>query len=268
MRNFLPTAGRADRPRSFFAAFGKFGAVTADHFEPTWWSTCSPLRRAVGAICRTDDVVFVGDDERKPWSKAIAGKSTYQAKLEALKAAGLADLVETKKQRTRQSRSSRSKRLRDCDAGKDQARLRGELPLHRPGLAQRQPRRRLRADRDRGGAGARRADGRRPSIIVQAEDTASRARDYTRAHGDRSVSSPKAVPEGASSALHAGELWLGLVPPRRSRPSTSARRSRSPARSASATASTLAYEQRQRRAARRDAQAARSRSRSTSPATT
>jgi hypothetical protein len=211
MRYFRPTEAEPSEHDHFFAAFGKFGAASARHFSDMV----------------VDQIAYYGDqsaqyvelmtsfssfDERKELVGAIAGKTDFEAKLEALTQAGLATFVEQKKQELDKAIAEIEKK-RDCDLQKTKPgcnvtyRFVAQVSRNSPpddvfvqtAIA----------------AALVRAD---PLVVafnyVQAEDAAIARADYHEQM--RIVAYLASNPPGqerVNVSLHAGELWLGLVPP-------------------------------------------------------
>ena len=210
MRNFRPTAAEPTGHDHFFAAFGKFSAVTADHFEGMVVDLLATygVQSAQYVELMTS---FSWAKEREDLVKAIADKPDYQAKLDALMAAGLANLVETKKQELAKS-VIKIEKQRDCDPGKT-----------KPGCAVSY---RFIAQVSRNGslddvfvqtAIAAALVRSEPMVVafnyVQAEDADVARADYSKQMDIvRFLAGNPPGGRRVNVALHAGELWLGLVP--------------------------------------------------------
>jgi hypothetical protein len=211
MRNFRPSAAEPTDHDHFFAAFGKFGAVTARRFNDMVVNQLA-YYGAQSAQYVEFMTSFSGFSERENLVKVVAGKPDYKAKLDALMAAGLAGFVEQKKKELADAVAEIEKK-RDCDAAKI-----------KPGCTVSY---RFIAQVSRNGtlddvfvqtaiaAAIARTD---PMVVafnyVQAEDAAVARADYSEQM--RIVAFLAGAPSGAKRvnvSLHAGELWLGLVPP-------------------------------------------------------
>ena len=211
MRNFRPTAAEPTGHDHFFAAFGKFSAVTVNRFEDMVVDLLATygVQSAQYVELMTS---FSWTKEREGLVKAIADKPDYQAKLDALTAAGLANLVETKNQELAKS-IIKIEKLRDCDAKKT-----------KPGCAVSY---RFIAQVSRNGspddvfvqtAIAAALVRSEPMVVafnyVQAEDADVARADYSKQMAIvRFLAGNPPGGRRVNVALHAGELWLGLVPP-------------------------------------------------------
>lgn len=205
MRDFQPTPAEPSGHDHFFVTFGRFAAASGPHFTDM-----------IAELLKTYDdqsaqyvelmTSFSGYNERKPLIDAIGDATDLQAMLDKLTAAGLGDLVAKKKAELAQAIADVEK-LRDC----------GTVNT-RPGCVVRYN---FIAQVSRNGtladvfvqaalaAALIRAEPRIVGLnFVQAEDNVIALRDYRR-HMEMVGFLAKDVPV----ALHAGELWLGLVPP-------------------------------------------------------
>lgn len=211
MRNFVPTAAEPSGHDHFFATFEKFSAVSGRHFSDMV----------------VDQLAFYGDQsaqyvelmtsfssskERERFVATIASKTGFQAKLDALNGAGLAAFVDRKKAELAAALAQIEKR-RACTTGSDKPACRVDYRF----IAQ--------VSRDREpddvfvqtaiAAALVRID---PMVVafnfVQPEDYAVACHDYT-AQMKMIAFLANNPPEKkkVNVALHAGELWLGLVPP-------------------------------------------------------
>jgi hypothetical protein len=211
MRNFRPSAAEPTGHDHFFAAFGKFGAVSGRHFEDM---VVDLLAQYGAQSTQYIELMtsFSGYSERENLIKAVAGKPDFKAKLEALNEAGLAAFVAKKKQELDDA-VALIEQKRACDAAKT-----------RPGCMVSY---RFIAQVSRNGtlddvfvktaiaAAIARAD---PMVVafnyVQAEDAAVPRADYSQQMAIvRYLAGGPAGEKRVNVSLHAGELWLGLVPP-------------------------------------------------------
>jgi len=211
MRNFRPSAAEPTGHDHFFAAFGKFGAVSGRHFEDM---VVDLLAQYGAQSTQYIELMtsFSGYSERENLIKAVAGKPDFKAKLEALNEAGLAAFVAKKKQELDDA-VALIEQKRACDAAKT-----------RPGCLVSY---RFIAQVSRNGtlddvfvqtaiaAAIARAD---PMVVafnyVQAEDAAVPRADYSQQMAIvRYLAGSPAGENRVNVSLHAGELWLGLVPP-------------------------------------------------------
>ena len=211
MRNFRPSAAEPTGHDHFFAAFGKFGAVSGRHFEDM---VVDLLAQYGAQSTQYIELMtsFSGYSERENLIKAVAGKPDFKAKLEALNEAGLAAFVAKKKQELDDA-VALIEQKRACDAAKT-----------RPGCMVSY---RFIAQVSRNGtlddvfvqtaiaAAIARAD---PMVVafnyVQAEDAAVPRADYSQQMAIvRYLAGSPAGENRVNVSLHAGELWLGLVPP-------------------------------------------------------
>jgi hypothetical protein len=209
MRGFVPdgTTGHDH----FFATFGRFGAVSAKHFADMVVDQLIVYQNQATQYTELM-VTFAGSGERRPFVEAVAGKTTAEEKLAALQEAGLAGFVQT----------------READLAKEIAEIENRLACDpartRPGctvafrfiaqIARNNSLDDVFVQTAIAAALAR----IEPLVVafnfVQPEDAAIALADYG-AHM-RMIAFLASHPAGASPvnvALHAGELWLGLVPP-------------------------------------------------------
>lgn len=211
MRNFVPSPQVPTAHDQFFATFSRFGAVTAKHFTDMVIDQLVYYQDQSAQYAEFM-ISFSGSAERASFIAAIKEKPTPEDKLAALDAAGLADFVQTKKTGLAQAIADIENRLA-CDA----ARTRPGCKVSFRFIAQ--------VSRNTSlddvfvqtaiAAALARID---PLVVgfnfVQPEDAAIALKDYN-AHMHM-IAFLAAAPAGAGPvnvALHAGELWLGLVPP-------------------------------------------------------
>jgi adenosine deaminase len=211
MRDFRPTAAEPTGHDHFFAAFGKFSAAAGPHFADMIVDLLASygVQSAQYVELMTS---FSGFSEREKFVQAITGKADYKSKLDALNATGLTAFIAQKKKELDDATAEVDKK-RDCDPQKT-----------KPGCMVNY---RFIAQVSRNGtlddvfvqtaiaAAMVRAD---PMVVafnyVQAEDAAVARADYS--EHMRIAAYLAGNPPGAKRVnvtLHAGELWLGLVPP-------------------------------------------------------
>lgn len=211
MRGYVPTAAEPTGHDRFFATFGRFGAVSAKHFADMVVDQLIIYQEQATQYAELM-VTFAGSGERKAFVEAIAGKATPEEKLAALEQAGLADFVRARKVDFAKEIAEIENRLA-CDA----ARTKPGCKVTFRFIAQ--------ISRNSSlddvfvqtaiAAALVRSD---PLVVafnfVQPEDAAIALADYS-AHM-RMIAFLASHPVGEKSVnvtLHAGELWLGLVPP-------------------------------------------------------
>ena len=211
MRDFRPTAAEPTGHDHFFAAFGKFSAAAGPRFTDMIVDQLA-YYGAQSAQYVELMTSFSSFGEREGFVQAIAGKADYGSKLDALNAAGLAAFIAQKKEELDDATAEVDKK-RDCDSQKTKP---GCMVTYR-----------FIAQVSRNGtlddvfvqtaiaAAMVRAD---PMVVafnyVQAEDAAVARTDYSehmRIAAYLASNSPGA--KRVNVTLHAGELWLGLVPP-------------------------------------------------------
>jgi hypothetical protein len=205
MRDFMPSAAEPSGHDHFFATFGKFSAAT-DRRLPDM--VVDQLKYYQDQSAQYVELMtsFSWTDERKPLVAAIGSETDPALMLAALNKAGLPELVAKKKTELAGTIASIEK-LRHCEASKTApgcnvdynfiAQVLRASPLNdvfvQTALA----------------AALIRAEPRVVALnFVQPEDNAVARKDYS-AHMRMIDFLAKDVPV----ALHAGELWLGLVPP-------------------------------------------------------
>lgn len=195
----------------FFATFGRFSAVSARRFADMVIDQLVVYQQQAAQYAELM-VTFAGSGERQRFVEAIAGKTTPEEKLAALEQAGLADFVQARKADFAREIAGIQTRLA-CDA----ARTKPGCKVTFRFIAQ--------ISRNSSlddvfvqtaiAAALVRSD---PMVVafnfVQPEDATIALADYS-AHM-RMIAFLATHPAGAKPvnvALHAGELWLGLVPP-------------------------------------------------------
>ena len=211
MRGFVPGGAAPTGHDHFFATFGRFGAVSAKHFADMVVDQLVIYQDQATQYAELM-VTFAGSGERKAFVEAIAGKATPEEKLAALEQAGLADFVQARKVDFAKEIAEIENRLA-CDA----ARTKPGCKVTFRFIAQ--------ISRNSSlddvfvqtaiAAALVRSD---PLVVafnfVQPEDAAIALADYS-AHMRMIafLASHPASAKPVNIALHAGELWLGLVPP-------------------------------------------------------
>jgi hypothetical protein len=205
VRGFSPSAAVPSGHDQFFAAFVKFG-------EETWRRipemTADLLKRYDAESVQYAEFMlsFFSGSQRQRLAAAIQGQTDFPAMLEKLKAAGLDRIVaDARNQITELTRKIET--LRDCGPQRTNPGCKVDYRY----IAQIS---RNNAPEDvfvqtALAAALIRAE---PSVValnfVQPEDNLTARRDYT-LHMQMIAFLAKDVPV----SLHAGELWLGLVPP-------------------------------------------------------
>ena len=258
MRDFLPTPAAPTGHDEFFATFDRLGTISGSHFVDM---TLDQLK-----LYDSENVQYVEfmvsswcPNDRERFTKAVGEASDDASKLAALEANGLADCVAAKRNDLAAA-IGRIKAMLGCDTSNTQpgcgVTFRYIVQVYRNNAPDEVFVQAATA------AALIRAEPQLVALnLVGAEDHLVARRDYTR-HMQIIGFLASDVPV----ALHAGELWLGLVPPLTS-PFTSAKPSRSAGLVASAMASRLASSAMRRACSPRCARG-RSSSRSTSPAMT
>lgn len=208
MRDFVPTPAEPTGHDHFFATFGRFGAVSGPHFEDEVVDLM-PYYQDQAAQYVELMTSFSGYDERQAMVAAIKGISDPADKLAALDKAGLDAFVESKRKILAASVAAIEQK-RACDA----ARAKPGCKVDYRFIAQ--------VSRNSPpddvfvqtaiAAALVRAD---PMVVgfnyVQAEDAETALNDYTAQMHIIAFLAKAGAP--VNVALHAGELWLGLVPP-------------------------------------------------------
>lgn len=211
MRGFIPTPNEPTGHDHFFNAFGKFSAVSGPRFDDMVVDML-PVYDAQAVQYAELMTSFSGFTERQPLVAVIADKTDLKDKLEALDKAGLAGFVQNKKAELAKAVDD-IERKRACDAAKSKPgctvdyRFVAQVSRNNPpddvfvqtAIA----------------AALARID---PLVVgfnfVQPEDADIALKDYSAQM--RIIAFLAKNPEGANPvnvSLHAGELWLGLVPP-------------------------------------------------------
>jgi adenosine deaminase len=205
MRAFLPTPAVPSGHDEFFAAFDKFGAISGSHFADM---TVDQLRRYDGENVQYVEFMVSSwcSNDRDRFVKAISEMTDDASKLKALEASGLGDCV--------------AARRNDLTAAIDKIRtaLACDGRNAQPGCGV-TFRYIVQVNRNNPpdevfvqtaiAAALIRAEPRMVALnFVGPEDSLVARRDYT-----RHMQIIRFLAHDVPVALHAGELWLGLVPP-------------------------------------------------------
>ena len=205
MRDFLPSSAVPSRHDGFFATFDRFGAVSGSHFVDM---TVDQLKRYEAENVQYVEFMVSAwcPNDRERFAKAVGEAVDDAAKLAALEASGLADCVAGKRN--------------DLAAAIDKIRtsLGCDIPVPQPGcsvtfryIAQ------IYRDNPPDDVFVKtatavaliRAEPRLVALnLAGPEDYLVARRDYT-----RQMEIIRFLVKDVPVALHAGELWLGLVPP-------------------------------------------------------
>jgi hypothetical protein len=204
-RAFVPTVAVPTDHDKFFAAFGKFGAVTGTNFVDM---VVDQLKDYAGENVQYVEFMtsFYCPDDREKLITAMAGQPNDAGRLAALRANGV-DACVTAKRNELAVAIDKIERELACDPQRTQAgcqvtfRFIAQVPRNSPP-----------EDVFLQTAIAAALIREEPQVValnlVQSEDNLIARRDYTR-HMQIVAFLAQDVPV----ALHAGELWLGDVPP-------------------------------------------------------
>jgi hypothetical protein len=210
MRHFVPSPAEPSGHDHFFATFGKFGAAAGPRFNDMVLDLLAYYEDQAAQYVELM-TSFSGYNERQPLVAAIKDKSGPKEKLDALDKAGLAAFVAGKKTELDKSVEA-IEQQRGCDAARSKPgckvayRFIAQVSRNSPpddvfvqtAIA----------------AAIVRAD---PLVVgfnfVQPEDADIALKDYSAQM--RTIAFLASNPPGkpVNVSLHAGELWLGLVPP-------------------------------------------------------
>jgi hypothetical protein len=205
MRDFLPSSAVPSGHDEFFATFDRFGAVSGSHFIDM---TVDQLKHYEAENVQYVEFMISAwcPGERARFAQAISEATEDAAKLAALQASGLADCVATKRNDLATA------------IGKIRTSLGCDAPAPQPGCSVTF---RYIVQIFRGNppddvfvqtataAALIRAEPRLVGLnLVGPEDYLVARRDYT-----RQMQIIRFLAGDVPVALHAGELWLGLVPP-------------------------------------------------------
>jgi adenosine deaminase len=204
MRFFLPSAATPSGHDQFFATFGRFGSAADKPAE----MTVEQLRRYQAEAVQYVEfmVTLLWGRDRRALAETIKGQTDLSAMLATLKAQGLDRVVEDMRKGIAEQIKG-IEALLDCDV----ARTRPGCNLTYRYIAQVSRNTPLEEVFVQTAAAAAlvRAEPRVVALnFVQPEDNRIARRDYT-AHMRIVAFLASDIPV----ALHAGELWLGLVPP-------------------------------------------------------
>ena len=204
-RAFVPTVAVPTDHDKFFAAFGKFGAVIGTNFVDM---VIDQLKDYASENVQYVELMtsFYCPDDREKLITAMAGQTDDAGRLAALRANGV-DACVTAKRNELAVAIDKIERELACDPQRTQAgcqvtfRFIAQIPRNSPP-----------EDVFLQTAIAAALIREEPQVValnlVQSEDNLIARRDYTR-HMQIVAFLAKDVPV----ALHAGELWLGYVPP-------------------------------------------------------
>jgi len=205
MRAFLPTPAVPTGHDEFFAAFDKFGAVSGSHFVDM---TIDQLRRYDSENVQYVEFMVSSwcPDDRDRFVKAINETTDDASKLKTLEASGLGDCVAARRN------------VLTAALGKIRTALACDAPKAQPGCGV-TFRYIIQVNRNNPpdevfvqtaiAAALIRAEPRVVALnFVGPEDGLVARRDYT-----RHMQIIRFLAHDVPVALHAGELWLGLVPP-------------------------------------------------------
>jgi len=204
-RGFVPSVATPSGHDQFFSAFAKFGAVTGRHFIDM---TLDQLRQYDGDAVQYVELMvsFSSFDERRRLVGAVKGQTDFAAMLAALKSNGLDDLVAAKRAELA-GIIEKLESLRNCRAAEKAP---GCAVTYRfiAQVSRNNPREDVFVQTALAAALIR----AEPRIVaalnfVAAEDNQVALRDY--AEHMRMVGF---LARDVPVALHAGELWGGLVP--------------------------------------------------------
>ena len=205
-RSFVPTVAVPSDHDKFFAAFDKFGAASGSRFVDM---TIDQLKQYHSENVQYVEFMasFACWNDRDRFIKAMAEQTDDPGRLAALRANGLDDCVTAKRNDLTASIGKIRSEL-GCDQQATRPGCADHFPLHRADPAQQLAGRRIPADRHRRRADPRGAAGGRaqPGAVRGQPDRAARLHPP---HGDRRIPGEATC----RSTLHAGELWLGDVPP-------------------------------------------------------
>jgi adenosine deaminase len=204
-RAFVPTVAVPTDHDKFFAAFDKFGAVTGSRFVDMM---IDQLREYDSENVQYVEFMtsFSCRDDRDRFIAAMAGQTDDAGRLAALKVNGLDDCVRAKRNDLAVALGKIASELA-CDAQGTQAGCRVKFRFIAQVLRNSSP-----DDVFLQTAVAAALIRAEPQVValnlVQSEDNLVARRDYT-----RHMQIVAFLAEDVPVALHAGELWLGYVPP-------------------------------------------------------
>jgi adenosine deaminase len=204
MRFFLPRPAIPSGHDQFFAAFSRFGSSTGHPAE----LTADQLRNYQAASVQYAEfmMTFLWSRDRRALAETIRGQTDFATMLETLKANGLDRVVEGMRNDVGEQ-IKRVEALLDCDPGRTKpgcgvnyryiAQVSRNTPLEEVFVQTAAAAALVRVE---------------PRVVafnfVQPEDNQIARRDYT-----EQMRIIGFLARDVPVALHAGELWLGLVPP-------------------------------------------------------
>ena len=204
MRFFLPSPAIPSGHDQFFAAFGRFGSSSGHPAE----MTVDQLRNYQAESVQYAEfmMTFLWSRDRRALAETIRGQTDFAAMLETLKANGLDRIVESMRNDVA-SQIQRVEALLDCDPGRTKpgcgvtyryiAQVSRNTPIEEVFVQTAAAAALVRVE---------------PRVVafnfVQPEDNQIARRDYT-----EQMRIIAYLAKDVAVALHAGELWLGLVPP-------------------------------------------------------
>ena len=203
-RSFLPSAATPSAHDQFFAAFNRFGSASDHPAE----MTVDQLRNYQAASVQYVELMmtFLWSSDRQALAETIKGQTDFSAMLDTLRANGLDRIVENMRNDVAEQ-IKRVETLLDCD----EARTKPGCNVTYRYIAQVSRNTSLEEVFVQTAAAAAlvRAEPRVVAFnFVQPEDNQIARRDYT-----EQMRIVGFLTKDVPVALHAGELWLGLVPP-------------------------------------------------------
>ena len=205
MRAFLPTPAVPSGHDEFFAAFEKFGAISGSHFADM---TLDQLRRYDGENVQYAEFMVSSwcANDRDRFVKAISEMTDDASKLRALEASGLGDCVAARRNDLTAAIGTIKTALA-CDGRNAQPGC-GVTFRYIVQVNRNNPPDEVFVQTAIAAALIR-AEPRMVALnFVGPEDSLVARRDYT-----RHMQIIRFLAHDVPVALHAGELWLGLVPP-------------------------------------------------------
>jgi adenosine deaminase len=205
IRAFLRSAAEPTGHDQFFAAFEKFGAASGAHFVDM---TVDQLRHYDSENVQYAEFMtsFSCSSDREKFVKAVAGQKDDAARLAALQASGLEDCVTAKRKELAAAIGEIARKLA-CDAGGKQPGC-GVTFRYIAQVLRNNPPDDVFVQTAIAAALARTEPNVVALNLVQPEDYLVARRDYT-----RQMEIIGFLAKDVPVTLHAGELWLGLVPP-------------------------------------------------------
>jgi adenosine deaminase len=204
MRFFLPSTAIPSGHDQFFMAFGRFGSSSGHPVE----MTVNQLRNYQAASVQYAEfmMTFLSSRDRRALAETIRGQTDFATMLATLKANGLDRIVESMRNDVAEQ-IKRVEALLDCDPGRTKAGC-GVTYNYIAQVSRNNPREEIFVQTAAAAALVR----AEPRVVafnfVQPEDNQIARRDYT-----EQMRIIEFLAKDVPKALHAGELWLGLVPP-------------------------------------------------------